>query len=71
MTDRVLLYRAGNSAQCPAAAWLGGELGGEWTHGYVWLSPFAVCLKLSQHRYLATLQYKMKRLKKKKERIHE
>ena len=25
------------------------ELGGEWIHVYVWLSPFFVHLKLSQH----------------------
>ena len=31
------------------AAWLGGELGGEWIHVYVWLSPFAAYLKLAQH----------------------
>ena len=40
---------AGNSAQCYVAAWMGGEFGGEWIHVYVWLSPFAVHLKLSQH----------------------
>ena len=28
---------------------LGGEFGGEWIHTYVWLSPFAVHLKLWQH----------------------
>ena len=39
----------GNSAQCHVAAWMGGEFGGEWIHVYVWLSPFAVHLKLSQH----------------------
>ena len=26
----------------------GGEFGGEWIHVYVWLSPFAVHLKLPQ-----------------------
>ena len=26
-----------------------GEFGGEWIHVYVWLSRFAVHLKLSQH----------------------
>ena len=26
----------------------GGEFGGEWIHVYVWLSPFAVHLRLSQ-----------------------
>ena len=58
MTNRVLLYSTGNSAQCYVAAWIGGELGGdlmggelggEWIHVYVWLSPFDVCLKVSQH----------------------
>ena len=29
--------------------YLGGGLGGEWIHVYVWLSPLAVHLKLSQH----------------------
>ena len=27
----------------------GRKFGGEWVHVYVWLSPFAVHLKLSQH----------------------
>ena len=31
------------------ATWIRGELGGEWIHVYVWLSPFAVYLKLPQH----------------------
>ena len=42
------------------AAWVGGELGGEWIHVYTWLSPFVVHLTLSQHCYLAILQYKIK-----------
>ena len=29
--------------------YLGGEFGGDWIHVYVWLSPFTVHLKLSQH----------------------
>ena len=37
----------GNSAQRYVAAWMGGELGGERIHVCVWLSPFAVHLKLS------------------------
>ena len=28
------------------AVWMGGEFGGEWIHVYVWLSHFAVHLKL-------------------------
>ena len=49
ITNKVLLYSTGNSAQCYVAAWMGGESGGEWIHVYVWLSPFAVHLKPSQH----------------------
>ena len=35
------------SAQCYVAAWM--EIGEEWIHVYIWLSPFAVHLKLLQH----------------------
>lgn len=45
-----LQYSTGNSAQCDVAAWRGGEFVRE--NGYilyVWLYPFAVLLKLSQH----------------------
>ena len=38
---------------------------GEWIHVYVWLSPFALHLKLSQHCKLALHQYKIKRVLKK------
>ena len=31
------------------AAWVGGEFWGEWIHVRVWLGPFTVHLKLSQH----------------------
>ena len=60
ITNKDLLYSTGNSAQCYVAAWMGGESGGEWMHVHVWLSPFAVHLTLSQHCYLAILQYKTK-----------
>ena len=46
--NQVLLYSTGNSAQCYVAVWMGGEFGGEWIQVYVWLSPFAVHVKLSQ-----------------------
>ena len=49
ITNKDLLCSTGNSAQWYVAAWMGGEFGGEWIHVYVWLSPFAVHLKLSQH----------------------
>ena len=31
---------------CYVAAWMRGEFRGEWTRAYVWLSPFAVRVKL-------------------------
>ena len=47
ITHKNILYSIGNSTQCYAAAWIGGEFGGERIHVYVWLSPFAVHLNLS------------------------
>ena len=49
LTNKDLLYSTGNPAQCYVAAWMGEEFGGEWKHVCVWLNPFAVDLKLSQH----------------------
>ena len=66
ITNKDLLYNTGNSIRCYVAAWMGGEFGGEWMHRYVWLSPFAVHLKLSQHCQSAIPQYKIKSLKNKK-----
>ena len=37
-TSKDLLSSTGNSAQCHVAAWMGGEVGGEWIHVYGWLS---------------------------------
>ena len=48
ITNKDLPYSTGNSAQCHAAAWVGKGFREEWMHVYVWLSPFAVRLKLSQ-----------------------
>ena len=48
VTNKVLLCSTGDSVQCYVVVWMGGEFGGEWIHVYVWLSPFAVHLKLSQ-----------------------
>ena len=42
-----LLYSIWNSAQCHVAAWMGQGFGEEWIHIYVWLSPFAVHMKLT------------------------
>ena len=52
MTNKILLYSTGNSAQCYVAALTGGEFE-EWTHVYAWLSPSAVLLKLSQHCFIS------------------
>ena len=49
ITNKDLLYSTGNCALRYAAAWMGGDFGGEWIHAYIWLSPFAAHLKLSQH----------------------
>ena len=43
MANKDLLYSTWNSTQRYVAGWMGEEFGGEW------MSPFAVCLKLSQH----------------------
>ena len=47
--NKDLLYNTWKSAQCYVAAWMGGKFRGEWIHLYIWLSPFAVHHKLSQH----------------------
>ena len=49
IVNKDLLYSTWNSAQCYVTAWMGGESGREWVHMYVWLTPFAVHLKLPQH----------------------
>ena len=60
ITNKMVLYGTGNSAQCYVVAWMAGVFRGEWIHVYKWLSSSVVHLKLSQHCYLATLQYKIK-----------
>ena len=49
ITNKVPLYSTWNSAQCYVAAGVGGEFEEKWIHVYVWLNPFTVHLKLSQH----------------------
>ena len=49
ITNKDLLYSIWNSVQCYVAAWMRGECGGEWIHVCIWLSPFAVHIKLSEH----------------------
>ena len=43
ITNKNPLYSTGNSV----VAWMGGEFGEEWIYVDVWLSPFAIHLKLS------------------------
>ena len=68
ITNKDLPYSAWNSNQCYVAAWMGGKFGGESMHVYVWLSPFAVHLKLPQHGCSDIHQYKIKNLKTQKEK---
>ena len=41
--------RAHFKERMDVAAWMEGDLGGEWIHVYVWLGPFTLHLNLSQH----------------------
>ena len=58
--NKDLLSGTENSSECYVAAWMGVGFGGEWIHVYIWLSPFTIHLKLSQHCCLAILQHKIK-----------
>ena len=49
ITNKDLLCSPRNSVKCSLEAWVGGGFGGEWIHVCIWLSPFAVPLKLSGH----------------------
>ena len=60
------LCSTGNSAQCYVAAWMAEEFVGDWRHACLWLSFFAVHLKLSQRCLSVILQYRVKSLKKHK-----
>ena len=66
ITNKDLLYSTRNSTQCYVVAWMGGEFGGDWINVYVWLNPFTVHLKLSQHGQSDTPQYKINSLKLKR-----
>ena len=56
-----LLQQVTELSQCYEAAWMGGQFGREWSH--VWLSPFAMHLKLSQHCSSALLKKKKTKIK--------
>ena len=71
MANKDLLCSTGNSAQCYVAAWMGREFGREWILVSVWLSPFTVHLKLSQHcsliSYTPKQNKKLKKIKRRRE----
>ena len=48
ITSKDLRCNTRNPTRCYVAAWMGGEFREEYLHVCVWLSPFAVHLKLSQ-----------------------
>ena len=48
VTSKDLRYSTWDLAHCYVAAWMGGELRGEWIHVYAWLSPFTALL-IPQH----------------------
>ena len=49
IANKVYCLEHGILLKCYVAAWMGEAFRGEWIHVHVWLSPFAVHLKLSQH----------------------
>ena len=68
LLHRKRLWDTGISAQCYVVDLMERELRGEWIHVHVWLSPFAVQLKLPQHyrSYTLTQNKKFKVWKEKK-----
>ena len=66
ITNKGLLYSPGNSAQRYVAASMGVTFGRECIPVYIWLSSFAVHLKLSQHfnRLYTNIKYKVQKEKK-------
>ena len=69
MSDRDLPHSAGSSLQCHVAACMGGKFGREWIHVYVWLSPFAVHLKLWQTLLISYMPIQNLKLKKKPKKL--
>ena len=49
LTNKELLYSTWDSAQCLVVVWMVDKFGEEWIRVYVWLGPFPVHLKLSEH----------------------
>ena len=62
ITNKDLLYRTWNFAQCYVAVWLGGEVGGEWTHIYVCMAESLCC----SHETITTLFFSYTPIQNKK-----
>ena len=60
ITNKDLLYTTWNTDQCNVATWMRRQFEEEWIHVHVWLSPFAIHLKLYQNCLSAIPQYKIK-----------
>ena len=63
LTNKDLLRSTWNSAQCYVPEWIEEGFEGEWIDVYIWLTPFAVHMKLPEHCQSAIPQYKIKSLK--------
>ena len=65
MTNKDPLHSTGNSAQCYAAAGMGGEFGEKWIHAHVWLRvPESITTLLTG--YMSIQNKKLKKKKKKR-----
>ena len=67
ITSKDLLYSTWN-VQCCVAAWMGGRFGGQWIHVYIWLSPFAVQLKIVTTLLTGYIPIQKKKIKVKKKK---
>ena len=62
ITNKDLLYSTWNFAKCYVAVWLGGEVGGEWTHIYVCMAESLCC----SHETITTLFFSYTPIQNKK-----
>ena len=73
ITNKVLLYSTGSSAQCYVAAWRGGEFKEEWIPVYVWLClccpPETTTVLLIS--YIPIQDKKFKKKKKDQRQLHK
>ena len=55
ITNKDLLYSAGNSTQCYVAAWMGRDFGREWIQRLLWMWGRPSCLFSSGEGYVGEL----------------